>query len=305
MVVVHEKYTLTRRIFFKLFSPQKRTLILEKIGKHLASNTKKVGSVEYVWTKGAERSPTLRLIPPSKKKSPRFQVNLCFGIQSIDWIPKLRLVPNRCNIKAETVSIKSQQYNHSLVFDARHIFEDVHLQSLVDHPNISATLVLIQVWALQRGLWRNHDGWTKENVALFLVYLLRTHKMNARMTPVQLFTVVLQNWASTNWLGEEEEEKRTVRAAHNQTSQFYQSGNRRRSVLVLLLEGRSEKETTQQSELGRLYEKQTKDSPLSEDDPQTLIDAYALAGSYFLGPVFLDPSLSYNYLGDVSPNYMT
>lgn len=295
----------TKDFFLKLFSPQKRTLILERIGKHLASNSKKVGSVEYVWTKGAERLPTLRLIPPSKKKSPRFQVNLCFGIQSIDWIPKLRLVPNRCNIKAETVSIKSQQYNHSLVFDARHIFEDVHLQSLVDHPNISATLVLIQVWALQRGLWRNHDGWTKENVALFLVYLLRTHKMNARMTPVQLFTVVLQNWASINWLGEEEEEKRNVRAAHNQTSQFYQSGNRRRSVLVLPLEGRSEKETTQQSELGRLYEKQTKDSPLSEDDPQTLIDAYALAGSYVLGPVFLDPSLSYNYLGDVSPNYMT
>jgi U3 small nucleolar RNA-associated protein 22 len=279
---------------------------MKNVAKQLAENPKKVGSVEYVWSNGGGRSPCLRLVPPSKKKPPKFQVNLHFGMHSIDWIPKLRLVPNRCNIKCKSVSMKTQRYNHSLMFDARHQFEDKHLHSIVGHANVEAALVLIQVWALQRGLWRNHDGWTKENVAMFLIYLLRTHKMNSRMTPIQLFTVVLQTWANTNWLGEEENknENTTVRAAHSQTSQFHKNDKLRRSVLVLPLEDSSEKETIRQSELGRLYAQQTEESPLSDDDPPTLIEAYASPKSYFLGPVFLDPTLTYNFLGDVSPNYM-
>lgn len=277
---------------------------MESVAKHLADSSKKIGSVEYVWSKGAERSPSLQLVPHSKKGSPKFLVNLNFGMHSIDWIPKLRLVPNRSNIKSKPVSMKTQRYNHALMFDARHLFEDRHLQSIADFSNVEATLVLIQVWALQRGLWRNHDGWTKENVAMFLIYLLRTHKMNSRMTPIQLFTVVLQTWASTNWLGEEENENTDVRAAHNQISQFHKSDNRSRDVLVLPLEGSNEKETIRQSELGRLYAQQTEESPLSDNDAPTLIAAYASTKSFFLGPVFLDPTLTYNYLGDVSPNFM-
>jgi U3 small nucleolar RNA-associated protein 22 len=279
---------------------------MENIAKELVGQSKKVGSVEYLWFKGSERSPCLRLVPPSKKKSSKFQVDLHFGMKSIDWIPKLRLVPNRCNVKSESVSFKSQKYNHCLTFDARHNFEDKYLHTLVDNPNVEATLVLTQIWALQRGLWRNHDGWTKENAALFLIYLLRTHKMNSRMTPIQLFTVVLQTWANTNWLGEgvEEGENIAIRAAHSLKSQFRKSNDSRRSVLVLPLDGSSERETIRQSELGRLYTQQTKESPVSREDPPTLIDAYALTNSYFLGPVFLDPTMTYNYLGDVSPNYM-
>eukprot|EP00980_Cylindrotheca_fusiformis_P015145 scaffold4183_cov137-Cylindrotheca_fusiformis.AAC.8 len=273
--------------------------------RYIDVSSEKIGNVEYVWPNGTARSPCLRLVPPSAKRSPKFQVSLSFGMGSIDWIPKLRLVPNRSNIKSKSVSMKTQRYNHSLVSDARHLFEDKHLATLAGCPNVEATLVLIQIWALQRGLWRNHDGWTKENVAMFLFYLLRTQKMNSRMTPLQLFTVVLQTWADTNWIGEEQDEAtKVVRAAHSQTTQFHKSYDSCRSVLVLPLEDSSEKETIQQSELGQLYAQQTEESPLSDCDPSTLISAYASKKSFFLGPVFLDPTLTFNYLGDVSPNYM-
>jgi U3 small nucleolar RNA-associated protein 22 len=275
---------------------------MDKVAKHLAEHSKKLGSIEYIWSKGMNRSPYLQLVPPSTKKAPKFQVQLHFGMQSNNWIPKLRLVPNRCNIKDAS---KSQWYNHCLLYDSRHEFEDAHLKELVEHSNVEATIVLIQVWALQRGLWRNHDGWTRESVALLLVYLLRTNKMNSRMTPIQLFTVVLQTWATTNWLGEEQKTDSDFRAAHSQATQFQGSdSNQRRSVLVLPSEGSSERETVRESELARLYLQQTKESPLTEDDPPTLMDAYSSTKSYSLGPVFLDPTLTYNYLGDVSPNYM-
>lgn len=289
-------------------------MIIDSVAKHLASpeHCKKLGSVEYIWSKGTDRAPYLQLIPPSKKNAPKFQVHLHFGMQSNQWISKLRLAPNRCNIKDEFTNhptSRSQLYNHCLLYDSRHEYEDSHLHDLVDHTNVQATLVLIQVWALQRGLWRNHDGWTRESVALLLVYLLRTHKMNARMTPIQLFTVVLQTWATTNWLGDGEKQQireNNVRAAHSHATQFQgnDDGQRRRTILVLPSEGGSEKDTIQQSDFAGLYQQQTRESPLTQDDPPTLMDAYSGTKCYLLGPVFLDPTMTYNYLGDVSANYM-
>jgi U3 small nucleolar RNA-associated protein 22 len=293
---------------------------LDRIAKHLVKSQKKVGQVDYQWPQVSSGAPRLRLVPPSKKKSPKYQVYLHVGMETIDWIPALRLVPNRVNNTKTHAQHHAQLYNHTLLHDAaRHLFEDPHLVELQEHPNIQATMVLVQIWALQRGLWRNHDGWSPESVGLFLLYLLRTQKMNPRMTPVQIFTVVLQTWATTNWLGDlkttttannnNKEEENTVRAAHTQASTWSNSissttANARRTVLVLPLEDSTEKETMQESELARLYQKQTKDSPLTENDPKTLVEAYASTQSYTLGPVFLDPTMTYNYLGGVSNNYM-
>jgi U3 small nucleolar RNA-associated protein 22 len=301
---------------------QKRNAVLDRIAKHLVKSQKKAGQVHYQWPQGSSGgAPRLRLVPPSKKKSPKYQVYLHVGMETIEWIPSLRLVPNRVN-NTKTTHIEhhhhAQFYNHTLLHDARHLFEDPHLAELQEHPNVQATMVLVQVWALQRGLWRNHDGWSPESVGMFLLYLLRTNKMNPRMTPVQLFTVVLQTWATTNWLGDlsdttttasttNKEEESTVRAAHTQASTWSSTSaatNARRTVLVLPLEDATEKETMQASELARSYQQQTKESPLTENDPPTLVEAYASTQSYTLGPVFLDPTMTYNYLGGVSNNYM-
>jgi U3 small nucleolar RNA-associated protein 22 len=299
---------------------------MDQVAKHLAKFPKKVGHLTYQWQDAY--APYLQLVPPSspnkKNKSPKYQVHLHFGMQNMDWIPKLRLVPNRCNLKELGSDLDgdgasstedlflSHSYNQALLNDARHLWQDEHLESLAEYKNIESACLLIQVWALQRGLWRNHDGFTKESVALLLVYLFRTNKMNPRMTPLQIFTVVLQTLTSTNWLGDDNATNskpdtiETVRAAHSQGPQTQQTStvDKKRTVLVLPLEGCSEGQTIQQSQLDRLYQQQTKESPLTNRDPPTLLDTYASTYSYTLGPVFLDPTMTYNYWGGVSPNYM-
>ena len=305
------------------FLSQKRNHLIERLGKHLKNNSKKLaGSSIQLQCSGGGGSgaPYLRLVPRFQKHA-KFQVHLYVGMESIEWIPPIRLVPNRSNIKTKMDQHNdlesSQWYNHWLLHDARHIFQDDHLSSLQEYATlVSSTLVLVQVWGLQRGLWRNHDGWTLENVALLLSYLFRTNKVNPRMTTIQLLTVVFQTWATTDWLGEREttvhssSEKRvqtqtTVRAAHTQSHHDVPtSTTTRRTILVLPLEGLSEKDTIQQSPLAKLYAKQTKESPLTDHDPPSLVDAYANVNAYQLGPVFLDPTMTFNYLGHVSPNYM-
>jgi U3 small nucleolar RNA-associated protein 22 len=303
---------------------------MNKVAQYLSKQSRKLGLIEYVWSKGMHRSPHLQLIPNMSKsndkhlkKSLKFQIHLHFGMKSIDWIAPLRLVPNRCNLREHShegvesaASVKSQLYNQSLLYDARHQFEDPHLSALSNYANVEATLVLIQIWALKRGLWRNHDGWTMENVSIFLLYLLRTNRMNARMSPIQQFTVVLQMWATTDWLGtgaamtlsDDTSTQHQVRASISQGSRFSGIASKknklRRIVLVLPLEDASEKETTRQSQLAKFYKQQTQESPITENDPPTLVDAYASLEHYCLGPVLLDPTMAYNYLGDVSPNYM-
>jgi U3 small nucleolar RNA-associated protein 22 len=275
---------------------------MSRVAEIISKHAEEVGTVNLVWIHGTNRPPLLQLQPPKGKKVPRFQVHLHFGMKSIEWIPRLRLVPNRANVKEK--GPKAQFYNHCLLYDARHQFENVHVQQLLDHKSCQEALVLLQVWALQRGLWRNHDGWDKTSVALLMVYLLRTNKMNPRMTPIQLFTVVLQTWATTNWLGEREQENQTSRVAQGQDVHTHVREERQRTVLILPEDGESEGETARSADLAILYAKQTEESPLSTDDPRTLLDAYAWTHRYLLGPVFMDPSMSYNYLGGVSPNYM-
>lgn len=279
----------------------KRNTIMNAVAKTLSKQLAQVGIVEYVWMHGSNRPPILRLKPP-RKKGPKFQVHLHVGMDDIDWIPKLRLVPNRINTKE--VGAKSQFYNHCLLYDVRHKFEDTHLEQLMEHKSCKDTLILLQIWALQRGLWRNHDGWDKNSVALLIVYLLRTNKMNPRMTPIQQFTVVLHTWAITNWLGQKEEVHQKVRAAQGQVIQSHVHEQRNRTVLVLPFDPYGESAAAHSDQLSKRYEKQTKDSPMTPDDPRTLLDAYSSTHHYLLGPVFMDPSMTYNYLGGVSPNFM-
>lgn len=247
------------------------------------------------------RPPVLQLRPQKRKKAARFQVHLHFGMTSIEWIPRLRLVPNRFNIKEK--GVKGQYYNHCLLFDLRHQFQDSHLHELAEHKSCHDALILIQVWALQRGLWRNHDGWDTSTVALLMVYLLRSQKMNSRMTPVQMFTVVLNTWATINWLGCNETESQSHRAAKSHSPKVGGTTNVR-TVLVLPDHDRKESETAAQAALSQLYARQTRESPLSPEDTPTLLELYSCPERYQLGPVFLDPTMTYNYLGGVSSNYM-
>lgn len=265
---------------------------MESVAKALSQHPHIAGDVDVVWACGSGRSPVLRLRPPSKpSKGVKYQVYISFGMQSIEWIPKIRLVPNRVNIKASKT--RAQLYNHSLLHDARHLFEDNVLSALAQHKNCSDALILIKVWALQRGLWRNHDGWSESSVAILIVYLLRTSAINSRMTPLQLFTVVLQTWVNTDWLGDRRNHKEDApRAAVGQTYQVDMNVRRKRKVIVMPLDVKAD------------IVEEAPYTPISETDPETLTEAYEWTDAYVLGPVFLDSSMTYNYLGNVSPNFM-
>jgi len=258
------------------------------VARELSRHSKNVGNVDVVWIHGCSRPPLLRL-SYRKKQSTKIQVYLHFGMKSVDWIPKMRLAPNRSNVKAD--GAVSQLYNHCLLHDVRHLFEDPYMCDLSEDKNCRAALILIKIWALQRGLWRNHDGWSEASVALLMVYLLRTNAINSRMTPLQLFTVLLQTWANTNWLGEEKPDHRTYRAAAGESYESTFKVRRKRTVLIMPSGKDNPVETAPYS-------------PLSDADPQTLMEAYEFTDSYLLGPVFLDCSMSYNFLGGVSPNFM-
>ena len=272
----------------RLVGPKKRKVIMNCVARELSKQSHSVGDVDILWVNGCSRPPLLR-VRSAWKRGAKFQLYLHFGMKSIHWIPTIRLAPNRSNVKAS--GAVAQLYNHSLLHDARHIFEDPDLCDLSEHQSCKAALILIKVWALQRGLWRNHDGWSETSVALLVVYLLRKNAMNPRMAPLQLFTIVLQTWASTNWLGDEKQNDNMQRAATGQDVRCEVNARRKRAVLIM-----------PPGDNACIH--QPTYSPLSDTDPRTLVEAYEYTDSYLLGPVFLDSSMSYNFLGGVSPNFM-
>jgi U3 small nucleolar RNA-associated protein 22 len=250
-------------------------------------------------------------------KKLRFRVQLHFGMESTDWIPPMRLVPNRCNLSTTTTGKeastqqRSQQYNHALLEDASHAFEGLSDGNKEEYPNWNATVVLAKVWCLQRGLLRGHDAMTTEHLGLLVMYLYRTKQTNPRMAPTQVLAALFKLLAETNWLGQidtdefskhvDDEESR-VRKAPSEGYQIIQKTMSKRTVLVLPDEGRTVNQTIAASELAELYAKQTRESPLSRNDPKTLVELYQKDAD--IGPVFLDPSLTYNYFGRLSPSFM-
>ena len=275
-------------ILSRLLGPKKRKVIMNCVARDLSEQSQSVGNVEIMWVDGCDRPPLLR-VQPARKRASKFQIYLHFGMKSIDWIPKIRLAPNRSNVKAS--GAMAQLYNHCLLHDIRHNFEDPDLCELYAHKSCKSALILIKIWALQRGLWRNHDGWSEASVALLIVYLLRKNAINPRMTALQLFTVVLQTWASTNWLGEEKQNDSMQDGATEQNGPYEANARPKRTVLIM-----------PPGDNARINEATY--SPLADNDPMTLVEVYEYTDTYLLGPVFLDPSLSYNILGGVSPNFM-
>lgn len=306
----------------------------QQLSRHAAT----VGQVAWRYHANDERKPILVLVPPtavaankkSKKRSKgtplanssslpkklRFRVVLHFGVASADWIPPLRLVPNRCNLSTSgahnSSSSLSQLYNQALLEDVP-VHERLHQIVLQEeYLHWEDALVLAQIWSLQRGLLRRHDGWTTESLAWMLVYLYRTKLASPRMGALQVVTALWKLLADTNWLGDllegtaaahpraaDTHLSTTIRKAPSEAYVDIRDGPRTRAVLVLPAPGLSAAETVAESALAHLYAQQTKDSPLMADDAPTLVALYER--DYHLGPVLLDSTMRHNILGRISP----
>ncbi|EEC42738.1 predicted protein [Phaeodactylum tricornutum CCAP 1055/1] len=302
----------------------KRNLVVWHVARYLSQRNLRavVGKVCYRFGNSDLRKPELLLIPPcqvsdnkidgegsiqsnKRLRKPRFRLCLRFGMTNCSWIPPLRFVPNRCNL-SHTKS--SQAYNHALAEEAAHEFEDLSSSSIETYPNLNQALILAKIWCLQRGLLC-HDGLKPESLGLLLLFLYRTKQVSPRMGVIQTLTALLKLLTDTDWLGNKQSVKRVSDAEKQSGSissdQAYrdllQKQNPRR-VLILPKEGDSVNDTVAASELAKLYTQQTTESPLTDMDPLTLLELYER--DYRLGPVFLDPSMTYNYLGRVSPSCM-
>lgn len=234
----------------------------------------------------------LLLLPPAGKSGKhKFRLQLNFEMESIDWIPRLRLVPNRNNlgttnqsstVKSDSGNAESILYNHCLTEDALHLFSPrSHDESTLLPPNCFGALKLLQIWCLQRGFLRGHDTLQSVQLQATVAYLYRTHRIHGRTAPLQVVTACWKWWSES-----------VMDSNDNKT---------KKSVWVVPLPNLTESQTIAQSSLAQMYQQQTRESPLTDHDPSTLVELYQqeLNGR----PVLLDSSLTHNYFGRWSPAF--
>lgn len=204
------------------------------------------------------------------------------------------------------------------------------------------TLLLLKVWALQRGFLRGHDTFTTTTLAVLLVYLYRTKAIGKRMGCVQAFTTFMKFWSENDWLGEDTSTSsssssstsaRTTAAAVgvgslSNPSAVHERKAKKKSALVIPDMGRTESQTVAHCAQARCYLDDIRGGSNNTDHadgsssgasppPKTLLDCYRVnytSSSSFSSsvdndchhdsPILLDPSMTLNYLARLSPSFV-
>ena len=134
------------------------------------------------------------------------------------WIPRSRLLPNRNNNRSLEKKRRDDNHddnsNSSTPHYTNSLAEDLHLLSTTNLINSTLstltstganitptstfheTLILLKVWALQRGFLRGHDTFTTTTLAVILVYLYRTKAIGKRMGCIQAFITFMKFWSA-------------------------------------------------------------------------------------------------------------
>ena len=249
------------------------------------------------------------------------------------WIPRSRLFPNRSNNRSEKQA-DSTVAEGSTPHYTNEIAEDLHfvsttklvssmISSLVGGNVSSATpvsssfhetLILLKVWALQRGLLRGHDAFTTSTLAILLVHLYRTKGIGRRMGSMQAFTAFMKFWSETDWLGEDtiSSSSCVANASNSRAEVVLQRKVLKKAAFVVPEEGRNESQTIDHCEQARLY---LKDVCGSSNVPKTLLESYKLhytsssssftvCNTHHDSPILLDPTMTINYLARLSPSFV-
>ena len=255
------------------------------------------------------------------------------------WIPISRLFPNRSNNRGigKLASTESNYVQHRATPHYNNaLSESLHLLSTTDlisdtitniffgsnavgtpTTTFHETLLLIKIWALQRGLLRGHDSFTTTTIALILVYLYRTKAIGKRMGSVQAFTTFMKFWSEADWLGEDTASSIASSGSMPLSSaQVLARKVKRKAAYVIPADGKNEPQTIAQCPQARLYREDIRSS--SDDNvPPTLLDCYkqhftsASSSSSSVSndchsdsPVLLDPTMTINYLARLSPSFV-
>ncbi|KAL7543753.1 hypothetical protein ACHAXR_013445 [Thalassiosira sp. AJA248-18] len=257
------------------------------------------------------------------------------------WIPRSRFLPNRNNNRSSSTTTKQQHdgehtnensssnilnstphYTNSLAEDI-HLLSTSHLISSTlmtltstasTNPTSSfhETLLLLKVWALQRGFLRGHDGFTTTTLAILLVYLYRTKAIGKRMGCIQAFTTFMKFWSENDWLGEDSIDSKTSSAAAVREGKM-----KKKTAFVIPTKGKTESQTIAHCPQSRLY----LDDSTNNNGPRTLLDCFKACytssstssssssssipnDSHIDSPILLDPTMTLNYLARLSPSFV-
>lgn len=271
-----------------------------------------------------------------KKNKIRFRVRLVFGVQfdgarntpdnNTGWIPPARLFPDRCNNKVaeidgqETTNGATPTYNNSLAGDM-HFASNTEILYSVAHGAQKAfteSWTLLKIWCLQRGFLRGRDTFTETSLGMSLAYLYRSKMVSSRMDSIQVFTVWMKFMGDQDWLGDKEASKKKGSEVNDTTIRHsahegYQDldirstrGKKYRAGIVVPDELSTEKQTILNCIQNRLFVSDVKKQSIkttdkSEDIPKTLLESFKLSTD---SPVFLDPSMTINYFGNMSPSFI-
>ena len=270
-----------------------------------------------------------------KRKKTRFNVRLVFGVQfdgardspdtNTGWMPSARLFPDRCNNKVaevkgqNTTNDATPMYNNSLAADL-HLLSNTDILSSVSMTALKAfseSWTLLKIWCLQRGFLRGSDTFTDMTLGLSLAYLYRSKMVSARMDSVQVFTVWMKFISDQDWLGEKEQRKKKGSEVNEDTIRYSSSigyrdlniratrGKRFRGGVVMPETDMSEKETVAQCIQNRLFASDIKQKISTSDEnaeiPKNLMESFKMSTD---SPIFLDPSMTNNYFGNISPSFI-
>ena len=265
------------------------------------------------------------------------------------WIPSSRLLPNRSNITNRSTKHNNNNNNDdtaSITNATPHytnaLAEDLHLlsttnlisstvdtltstsgssnNSISPKSSFHETLLLLKVWALQRGLLRGHDTFTTTTLATLLVYLYRTKVIGKRMGGVQGFIAFMKFWSETDWLGDDydlSKKSSDNNGSTTSTSTAAATAVRGRKLknkvaFVIPTMGSTESSTIAHCPQSRLYQDDVRGITAADGTtPKTLLDCFkavytSLGGDdhYQDSPILLDPTMTINYLARLSPSFV-
>lgn len=253
------------------------------------------------------------------------------------WIPRTRLFPDRSNNRSEKAADSKNldgerstpHYTNDLAEDMQYVSTTEMISSVIstlvggavgNNDLVSCafheTLILLKVWALQRGFLRGHDTFTTTTLAVLLVYLYRTKGIGRRMGAMQAFTAFMKFWSETDWLGEDTLSDSTCRATGtlSRSEVVLQRKLMKKAAFVIPEEGRNESQTAEYCEQACLYSKDVRGSNDSRV-PETLLESYkfhytsssskyTVCDSHHDSPILLDPTMMINYLARLSPSFV-
>lgn len=185
----------------------KRALYVCYIAKTL-KNWDKVSSVKFAYFRNDPYKPIVELLPIGK-----FGSKASFALHIVgeqDSFKLNRFVPWGTNIRPSLFSKRkvnpndplyaTPHYNAGVLMDITTEANNTFLETEINgNVNLQNSIKLIKIWLKQRQLDKDLIGFNGHLAAMYLVHLVKTKKVNLKMSSYQILRLFWHNLANSNW----------------------------------------------------------------------------------------------------------